>query len=121
MGSYEDIVWDAITDSAKGRFDYAAFEANFSEFGYGNIAENILFMTIVGHVQKHSVEKIASDIRGQLLMMGVAGKERWIDEFVEARQEDLKSEISAAEMAIALTQMGVDTPKILDLVRSGLI
>ena len=120
MGSYEDIVWDAITDSAKGRFDYATFEAGLSEFDNGIMAENILFMTIIGHGQKQSVEQIACSIKGQLQLLGLADEEGWIYEFVKSRLEDLKIEINAAEMAIVLTEMGVDSPKILELVRSSL-
>jgi len=68
MTSPEDIVWNTITDSAKTRFDYVTFESDFDD---GTMAENILFLTIIGHAQGESVEHIASDISTQLLLLGL--------------------------------------------------
>jgi hypothetical protein len=118
MNSYEDIVWNNITDSAKRRFDYTAFELGLSDFDDGTMVENILFMTIIGHAQKQSIEQIATSIRGELFLLAITDKEGWLDEFVKARLDDSPIEIKAAKQAIALTEMGINTPGILVQIRS---
>ena len=118
MNNPEDIVWNTITDSAKSRFDYAEFASGLADIGEERIADNILFMTIIGHAQKRSSEDIASDISDQLLLMALGIDHAELLEFVVNRSEDLLLEIKATEQALALYEMGLKTPGILVQVRS---
>jgi|JI6StandDraft_1071083.scaffolds.fasta_scaffold49844_2 hypothetical protein len=118
MKKPEDIVWDTITDSAKTRFDYAEFASGLSEFDDGTMADNMLFLTIMGHAQKQSVEAIANDLSNQCLMLGLGGDPAALLEFVADRGRDLPLEIKAANQALAFYEMGLQTPGILVQVRS---
>ena len=118
MTNPEDIVWNAITDSAKTRFDYAEFASGLSEFDDGTMADNMLFMTIIGHAQNQSVEAIANDLSNQFLMLGLGGDKSELLEFVTDRGRDLPLEIKAADQALAFYKMGLQTPGILVQVRS---
>ena len=118
MNNPEDIVWNTITDSAKSRFDYHEFASELADFGEGRIAENILFMTIIGHAKKCPPEDIASDISDQLQLMGLGIDHAELLEFVINRSEDLLLEIKATEQALALYEIGLQSPGILVQVRS---
>ena len=114
----EDIVWNTITDSAKLRFGYDDFSSGLSEFDDGAMAENMLFLTIVGHAQKQSSKAIANDISNQFLMLNLGGDPEALLEFVEDRKKDLSSEIQATSIALALFEMGLNAPGVLVQVRS---
>ncbi len=118
MGQNEDIVWDTITDSAKTRFNYESFKKDLSEFDDGTIAENVLFLTILGHAQEREIGSIVSEISHQFLLLGLIGTNDEIKDFVEARLSDLPIEIKATKHALALSEMGQQTPRILVQVRS---
>jgi hypothetical protein len=119
MPQSEDIIWNTITDSAKTRFDYETFESTVSEYDE-RIAENMLFMTLLGHAQDKGAESIASELSMKLLLIGLGGANDEIKEFVGARLTDLSIEITATKLALALTQMGHQTPEILIQVKSVL-
>ena len=118
MCTPEDLVWNTITDSAKTRFDYSTLKSSLSQFDPGTMAENVLFMTILGHVQEQSVDQIASDIHQQFLLFGLLSqKDQWC-KFVADRLDDLQLEIKAADQAVALFEMGLKPPGVLVQVRS---
>ena len=118
MNEPEDIVWNAITDSAKTRFDYPRFLSGFAGFGNDNIAENILFMTIAGHATGDSSDKIAAQINQHLALIGYSFPADDLMKFISDRQSDLFREIKATETALSLFDMGLQTPGILVQVRS---
>lgn len=120
MPNSEDIVWNTITDSAKTRFDFAEFASDLSEFDDGTMANNMLFLTIIGHAQKQSSDNIVNDLSNHFLMVGLGGDRAELLKFVVARGCDLTLEIKAAEHALALYDMGLQTPAILVQVRSVL-
>jgi hypothetical protein len=53
MSHSEDLVWNTITESAKTRFDYSAFEGVFGDTGSRNLAENVLFLVVAGYAAEH--------------------------------------------------------------------
>jgi len=119
MTDPEEIIWNTITDSAKTRFDYAAFQYGLSQFDRdGIMAENILFMTIMGHAQERSVDSIVADVKGQLLGLGLGYKNDELEKFVAERLNDLQREIKAAGQALVFLEMGLKPPGILVQVRS---
>ena len=118
MSEPEDIVWNAITDSAKTRFDYPGFLSGFAGLGNDNIAENILFVTISGHAAGDSSEKIAAQINQHLALVGYSFPTDDLMKFISDRQSDLFREIKATEAALSLFDMGLQTPGILVQVRS---
>jgi hypothetical protein len=118
MSAPEDIVWNTITDSAKTRFDFSSFKASISNFDEGTMAENILFMTIIGHAQNQSIDEIVSRIHSELLLLGLRAENDEISRFVADRLEDLQLEIKAAFQAIAFFDMGLKPPGILVQIRS---
>lgn len=118
MNQPKDIVWNAITDSAKTRFDYSEFERAFADFHNDNIAENILFLTIAGHAAEDSTEDIAAEINQQLVLIGYSFADDALTKFISDRQSDLFREIKAMETASALFEMGLQTPGILVQTRS---
>ena len=118
MNTPEDIVWNTITDSAKTRFDYSSFESGLSEFDDGTMAENALFMTIIGHAQERSIDAITSDISQQFLLLGLGMDKDALREFVENRLADLPREIKAASQALTFFARGSKPPGVLVQVRS---
>jgi hypothetical protein len=118
MQHTEDIVWDAITDSAKTRFDYQAFERVFSDTGSSHLPENVLFLTIVGHAAEHSPDEIVADINRELALLGIGVSESDLRDFVTERRGDLKREVLATMTARALFEQGAKPPGVLVQVRS---
>ena len=118
MEDPKDIVWNTITESAKTRFDYKEYEAGFSEFGSDNVAENVLFRTIIGYAQGCSSKDIAADINTRFLMTGFSSADGEMQRFVAGKEAMLKHEIRAAKAALSLFEMGLEPPGILVQVRS---
>jgi hypothetical protein len=121
INSQKDIVWDAITDSAKHRFNYSKFQKTFAVSGNDNLAENILFMTIAGHASGKSTTDIAANINQQFLLIGYSFPDIELNQFISERKTDLLREIEATEIAIAFFQMGLKPSDILVQVRCLLI
>ncbi len=109
----QDLVWNAITDSAKARFDYHAFERVFSDMGNPHVAENVLFHTIVGHAVGDSTDKIVADINLEFLSLGMGLSEEWFRSFVTEKKKELEGEILAADIAMALFEQGAKPPEVL--------
>lgn len=118
MNQPQDIVWNAITDSAKTRFDYLQFESAFADFDNDNIAENILFVTIAGHAAGDSTQDIAAAINQQLVLIGYSFADDALTKFISDRHADLSREIKAMQTASSLFAMGLKTPGILVQTRS---
>ncbi|TAK97431.1 MAG: hypothetical protein EPO07_13325 [Verrucomicrobia bacterium] len=118
MQQPEDIVWDAITESAKTRFDYNEFEKAFGELNDPDVADNILLMTVAGYAAVHSSEEIAAEIKTQLLMIGFGFREGGPELFLVGKETQLKNEIRAAGIAMELFAQGAQQPGVLVQVRS---
>lgn len=118
MSSPQDIVWNTITDSAKTRFDYAAYALALSEFDDGTMAENILFMTIVGLAEERPIDAIVSEVSNQLLVLGLGLDGDDLRDFVKERLNDLPLEIKATSQALTFFDMGIKPPGVLVQIRS---
>lgn len=108
-----DIIWDAITNSAKKRFDYDEFKAAFSELDNDNAPENILFKTIVGYVEGKSKEEIADEINNELLPLGCRFPDSDLQDFLSNKAIELGREIHATKIASTLLDQGMPIPGVL--------
>lgn len=113
-----DRVWDVITESAKSRFDFDSFEQSFEGMGETHIAENLLFMTLAGIAQDRSSEEIVKNIQRNFLLLGISVDTAEFVEFVDQRRKDSAAEIVATKTALALFEMGAETPGVLVQTRS---
>ena len=114
----EDIVWNIITDSAKTRFNFPEFVKEFSTFDDEQVADNILFRIIVGHVAGDSTETIAAKVNQDIMMIGFAFDDAFLNRFITERRSDLFREIKATDIAAQSFEAGFKIPGILVNVRS---
>lgn len=117
MQEPEDIVWNAITNSAKTRFDYTAFEKMCRDVGDPNVIENFLFMIIAGFADGLSKDEIASEIKRELLMIGFGFQGASLEQFLEDKESLFKNEILATEMAMSFFDQGIKPHGVLIAVR----
>jgi len=120
MNQPKDLIWNAITESAKRRFNFDAFEKLFATFGNDHVAENVLFLVIAGLAAGDSPETIAAGINGHLILVGHTFSKDALLKFIADRRADLGIEIGAAETAMASFAMGFQPPGVLVQVRSML-
>lgn len=102
-----ELVWDAITQSAKRRFDFAEFEESFSEIN-SRIPDNFLFQIIIGFASGKDKKQISAEVWNELLILGLVCPREQIDQFVEDKNELLKVEIYAANLASTMLSNGDD-------------
>ena len=102
MKQPEDKIWNAITNSAKAKFDYEDFRAAFDGFPDENAPENILFMTIAGFAEGKPKDEIAADINGKLLPLAFAFSESTLTEFLANKTVEFEKEIRATQIAATL-------------------
>jgi hypothetical protein len=98
-------IWNAVTDSAKKRFDYPTFAKEFDEIDT-SISENILFTTIVNFASGESKESTASKLFSQILMTGYLWEKSDIDSFVKDKEDLFKLEIYLTELATSMLENG---------------
>ena len=116
MTDTRDLIWNAITDSAKTRFDYGSFEKEFNEID-ANIAENILLKVIEGFANRQTDEIISLELFNQMMMIGSIWKKEDIMAFVEGKDKLLKLEIYTIQLAYSLLQDGGDPLVVLNSVK----
>ena len=101
MRQAEDVVWSAITESGKRRFDYDGFKNRLSESGDERVAEYILFQVILGIAENLSREELLSKIRGDLDLFGYPISEEELENFLADKKELLSAEVQAAREALS--------------------
>ncbi|MBI1226589.1 MAG: hypothetical protein GC192_15255 [Bacteroidetes bacterium] len=101
----EDIVWNAITNNAKRKFDFEAFANTFNEIDE-SIAENILFRVIASFAGDKTEEFIVQDLFNQMILTGFMWDIEDIKTFLVGKKELLKGEIFAAQIAFNLIEDG---------------
>lgn len=111
MRQAEDIVWSAITESAKRRFDYIGFKDRLS--GDDRVAEYILFQIIAGYAEELSREEFLSKIRENLRLFGYPFSAEDLEEFLTDKKEILNAEIRAAKVALFGFAQGKDASGLL--------
>ncbi len=121
MRQAEDIVWSAITESAKRRFDYTGFKNRLSASGDDRVAEYILFQIFVGYAEELSREEFLSKIQGDLQLFGYSFSAEQLEEFMADKKEILNAEILAAKVALSWFAQGKDAPSLLVQIRRLLL
>jgi hypothetical protein len=115
MISNKEQIWDTITDSAKEKFDYPAFEKMFADNDI-ILAENILFKVITDYASKKTKSKICNEIFTELLTAGIQWEIEEINKFIDDKEELLKLEINLTLFASAMLQEEND----LDLIMNNI-
>lgn len=102
----EETILDAITNSAKKRFDYEGYEAGFLNLADGkNMADKMLFMIIVGFVAGKSDEHISRELISKMVVMGLGLDETWLAEFLNDKRRGFKAEIRAMKYAHTMLEL----------------
>jgi len=113
----EDLIWDRITESAMSKFDFAAFQEEVAGVtGEENVAENIVFMTIVGFASGKDDNSVAESIYNQIILSGFVWEFPVIEQFVSGKKEIFKLEIYATNLAYSLLEETKDTSIVLTAV-----
>jgi len=113
MTTSSDIVWNAITDSAKNKFDYKSFEEQFIDVDQ-NLADNILFKIIIGFASKKTDEVISLELFNEMMIIGFIWKLEDIQDFIKGKDKLLKSEIYSSQLAGSLLEDGNDPSMVLN-------
>ena len=121
MRQAEDIVWSAITESAKRRFDYDGFKNRLSESGDDRVAEYILFQIITGYAEGLSREEFLSKIQEDLRLFGYSFSTEDLDGFLADKEEILSAEICAAKEVLSAFAQGKDASGLLVQIRRLLL
>lgn len=111
MRQAEDIVWSAITESARRRMDFDGFKKSLGLSGDERTAEYILFQMIAGFAEKLPVEALGSKISDDLLLFGYCVSGDTLEKLLADQKELLNKEILAAEEALSgfLQGQGADS------------
>ncbi len=115
MASGADIVWNTITDSAKNKFDYNLFKEQFDDEDE-NLADNILFKTIIGFASKKTNEVISLELFNEMMMIGFIWELEDIQEFIKDKESLLKLEIYSSQIANSLLEDGKDPLMVLNAI-----
>lgn len=100
-----DLVWNAITDSAKKKFDYKSFEEQFSEIDE-NLADNILFKILIGFAGNKTSEIISHELFNEMMMIGFIWKLDDIKDFIKDKDKTFKLEVYLCQLANSLLEDG---------------
>lgn len=120
MTSNTDIIWNAITDSAKKKFDYNSFEEQFSDVDE-NLADNLLFKIIIGFASEKSTEIISLELFNELMLIGFIWELKDIHDFIKEKEKLLKIEIYSSQLAISLLEDGNDPMTVLHSINQLLV
>ena len=120
MKQPEDLVWDAITESAKRKFDYAKYRAELGTMADDNIVDNIIIIIIAGHLSGRSDQEIAQIVNQDLPLLGIAFQTGYLETFLKDKKSTFADEIHAADIALTLLDQGSSVPGVLVQVKSML-
>ena len=120
MRQAEDLVWNAITQSARERFDYDEFKNKLSASGDERIADYILFQIIAGYAEELPRDEFLSKIRGDLQLFGYSVPEDELTQLLAGKQDLLLAEIGAAKEVLSGFANGVHADELLVDVRRSL-
>jgi hypothetical protein len=118
MKQQVDIISDAITNSAKTRFDYAEFKEMFSDLDNDNVPETILIRIIAGYVEGKPPEQIAGEIENEFLALGCIFLDGDFQDFIANKAVELAREIYATKIALDLLKQEMPIPDVLVMVKS---
>jgi hypothetical protein len=103
MESTEELIWNKITNSAKGRFDYSTFQEDFP-FD----PDMIIFKIIIGFAANNEKEIIVLELFNEILIIGYTWDKKELLQFVEEKEKLFKLEIFVARLAINMLNEGTD-------------
>ena len=103
---FETVIWDYITNSAKRKFDYQSYLADFPKEIGKNIPDNILWKIIMLSSSGYDEIHISSLIMSDLIMLGFMFPKDKLIPFVIDRKKDFGLEILATQIATDALNMG---------------
>ena len=115
----EEYIWNTITDSAKGKFDFEGFKKPLIEFDE-NLPEIILFKIIIELANKTEPKIISAKIFNDLLLSGFNTDKKDLDVLIEELADKLKVEILATQLASGMLNDGTSEANILQAINQFL-
>lgn len=113
----EDMIWDRITQSAISKFDYAAFRQDLeSATDDENVAENIVFLTIIEFASSKTEKEVAETIYNQIVLTGFVWEFDRIEAYLEGKKQLFSVEIYACNLAYSLLEETKDPALVLTAV-----
>ena len=113
MKSYEQKLYDAITESAKKAdgFDYTTFRASFNAMDYEHaqlMSDNVIWYVINNALIKTSKEKMAYELLNQFMVVGLKVDIEFFKTFIADKDEVFKKQIAVAKLATDMLNNNVD-------------
>ena len=108
-----DQITDYILESAKTRFDYSEFLAEFPQVDELFVEENILFQIIAGKAHEETDYEIAAKINAAFLISGFQMSIEDLQEMIEKKGHELGLEILAFGIAADSLQQGANPAEVL--------
>lgn len=113
MRQAEDVVWAAITESARRRFDYTELKKCLGASGDERVADFILFQMIEGFAENLSPTELLSKLRGDLELLGYVIADNELNALLANKEEIMSAEIHAARTALSGFAEGQSTSDLL--------
>lgn len=101
MRQAEDIVWGAITESARRRIDPGEFKTRLSASADERVADFILFQIIEGFAEELPHAELLHKLRGDLELFGYPVSEGELNIVLADKKEILSTEIHTAREALS--------------------
>ena len=108
-----DQITDYILESAKTRFDYSEFLAEFPQVGELFVEENILFPIIAEKAHEETDYEIAAKMNAAFLISGFQMSIEDLQEMIEKKGHELGLEILAFGIAADSLQQGANPAEVL--------
>ena len=104
MSIQESAIYDLITDSAKTRFDYKAFETEFSMPDMDlNVADKVLWQILMYLAMDDQPETIALRVRNDIMLSGFFIRDTdTLAQLIINHRAGWKKEIEALKMATGM-------------------
>lgn len=113
MRQAEDVVWAAITERARCRFDYADYKKRLSASGDERVADFILFQIIEGLAENLSQEELLLKISGDLKLFGYPISDNELNTILADKKEILSAEVHAAREALSSFAQDINAQEVL--------
>lgn len=113
----EDMIWNRITQSAISKFDYDDFRKNLeSATDDENVAENIIFLSIIEFASGKDEKAIAETLYNQIVLSGFVWEFDKIEAFLDSKKQLFDIEIYATTLAYTLLEETKDPAIVLTAV-----
>jgi hypothetical protein len=105
----EDLIWDRITQSAMSKFPFAEFKQELeSSTDHEQVAENIVFMSIIGFASGKDEHAVAESIYNQIILTGFIWDFGGLEKFLSDKKQLWHLEVYAANLAYTLLEESKD-------------